>query len=53
MITLQNTTPEPDFIKLEDFNDISEIIRQEIKKQCKGCKNNLMKLMWKKKKILA
>jgi hypothetical protein len=32
MITLQDTTSEPDFVKPEDFNDISEIILQENKK---------------------
>jgi hypothetical protein len=32
MITLQDTTSEPEFVKAEDFNDISEIIRQENKK---------------------
>jgi hypothetical protein len=32
MITLQDTTSEPEFVKPEDFNNISEIICQENKK---------------------
>jgi hypothetical protein len=32
MITLQDTTSEPDSVTLEDFNDISEVILQENKK---------------------
>ena len=32
MITLQDTTSEPEFVKAEDFNNISEIIRQGYKK---------------------
>jgi hypothetical protein len=32
MVTLQDTTSEPDFVTPEDFNDISEVILQENKK---------------------
>jgi hypothetical protein len=33
MITLQDTTSEPDSVTLEDFNDISKVILQENKKK--------------------
>jgi hypothetical protein len=33
MITLQDTTSEPDSVTLEDFNDISDVILQENKKR--------------------
>jgi hypothetical protein len=44
MITLQDTTSEPDSVTPKDFNDISEVILQENKKAMQRMKKNLTKL---------
>ena len=53
-ITLQDSTLESDPITSEEFKDISKVILQEIKNQCKICKKKLIKLsQTKTKKFLA
>jgi hypothetical protein len=50
MITLQDTTSEPDSVTSEDFNDISKVILQENKKTMQRMQKKLTKLTRKKTK---
>lgn len=53
MITLQDTTSEPDSITPRDFNDISEVILQENQKTMQQMQKEFDKVIMKKNKEIS
>ena len=53
MITIQDTTSEPDFVKPEYFNYVSEIIRQENKKAMQRMQKEFDEVIAEKKEEIS